>query len=205
MKKSRGDRARIQQSRVVFRGRIFRVRRDLVVEPPPPGKPKASRGAVVREIVEHRGSVVVLPVFPDGRILLVRQYRHAVEEFLWELVAGHIEPGEKPAATAHRELLEETGYRARRLSHLLTFYPTPGFLTEKMHLFRATGLRPGRAEPRPDEAIVARAFTPAQLNRMIRRGELRDGKSIAGILLLRKRSEGSGTRAGGKARIRSRR
>lgn len=183
MKKSGAGRARVKQSRIVFQGRIFRVRRDLVVEPAPPGQHRAKGRAVVREIVEHRGSAVVLPVFPDGRILLVRQYRHAVGKFLWELVAGHIEPGEKPAATAHRELLEETGYRARRLAHLLTFYPTPGFLTEEMHLFRATGLKAGRAQPRPDEAIVARAFTPAQLNRMRRRGEVRDGKTLVGILL----------------------
>src|SRR3990172_1682481 len=98
-------------SGVVFRGRIFRVRRDVVEEP-------GSRGRVTREVVEHGGSVVLLPVFPDGRVLLVRQYRHAVGRFLWELVAGGLEPGESPPAAARRELEEETGYRARRLDQV---------------------------------------------------------------------------------------
>lgn len=188
MKRAWKKRARVRRSRVVFRGRVFRVRRDLVLEPPAPGgrRPggKGSRRTVVREVVEHGGSVVLLPVLPDGRILLVRQYRHAVGNFLWELVAGHIEPGETPRAAARRELREETGYQARRLRRLFDFYPTPGFVSEKMVLYRASGLRPGRARPESDEALELRAFTRAQLRRMVRRGELRDAKSLVGIFLL---------------------
>ncbi len=140
---------------------------------------------MVREVVEHQGSVVVLPVLSDGRVLLVRQYRYAVGDFLWELVAGGIEPGESPLQAAQRELREESGYEARRFSRLLTFYPTPGFATEEMYLYLATGLRAGAARPESDEALEVRAFTRRELERMIHRGTLRDGKTLVGILLRR--------------------
>ncbi|MFQ5723811.1 MAG: NUDIX hydrolase, partial [Terriglobia bacterium] len=164
--------ARIQRSRVMFRGRVFRVRRDIVREPalPAPASRPAGRRrargrvvkdsrrgrAVMREVIEHGGSVAVLAMFPDGRLLLVRQYRYPADDFLWELVAGHIERGESPRAAARRELAEETGYRARRLERLVEFYPSPGFLGEKMIVYRARGLRAGRARPEPDEALEAR-------------------------------------------------
>jgi ADP-ribose pyrophosphatase len=173
--------ARVRRSESVFRGRIFRVRRDLVAEPGLRGRPGGS--PVLREIVEHEGSVVALPVLSDGRVLLVRQYRHATGGFLWELVAGGIERGEKALSAARRELKEETGYKARRLERLLSYFPTPGFLTERMHLYRATGLRRGRAEPEADEVLEVRAFSRRELQRMLRRGELRDGKTIVGVLL----------------------
>jgi ADP-ribose pyrophosphatase len=175
------SRARVKRSQTIFRGRIFQVRRDVVQEPALRGRP--TRPPVLREIVEHKGSVVVLPVLPDGRVLLVRQYRYATGQFLWELVAGGIDSGETPLRAARRELKEETGYQARRFARLLSFFPTPGFLTEEMHLYRATGLRPGRAEPEADEALEVRAFSRRQLERMLRRGELRDGKTIIGVLL----------------------
>ena len=100
-----------------------------------PGGVKATR-----EVVCHRGSVVVLPRLDDGRVLLVRQFRYAAGKSLWELVAGGIELGETPAAAARRELLEETGYRARTLRPLFHFYASPGFLSERMFLFEARGL-----------------------------------------------------------------
>lgn len=183
-------RARVRRSQVLFRGRVFQVRRDLVEEPPLPDRRGAqgrSRArTVVREIVVHGGSVAVLPVLPDGRILLVRQYRHAVGDFLWEVVAGHIEPGEKPPAAARRELQEETGYTARRLEPLLEFYPTPGFLSEKMYLYRATGLKAGTARPEEDEAFEVRAFRPAELRRMIRQRQVRDAKTLVALWLAEK-------------------
>jgi len=177
----RRSEAQVKRSEIVFRGRIFRVRRDLVEEPALRGEP--AEPPVMREIVEHHGSVVVLPVLSDGRVLLVRQYRYAAEDFLWELVAGHIDRHEKPVAAARRELKEETGYQARRYERLLSFFPSPGILTEQMHLFRATGLRPGLAEPEADEAIETRAFTRRELERMLRRGRLRDAKTVLGVLL----------------------
>lgn len=162
------------KSEVVFEGRVFGVRRDRVREP---------GGAVVtREVVTHSGSVVLLPVFPDGRILLVRQYRHAIGTALWELVAGRIERGETALASARRELVEETGYTVRRMEKLLDVFPTPGFVSERMIVYLAAGLRPGVAQPEGDENIVTRKFSVRELERMIRSGKLRDAKSIAAIL-----------------------
>jgi ADP-ribose diphosphatase len=168
------SRARLIASRTVYVGAVFSVRQDRVREP---GSIKATRDVVV-----HSGSVVLLPVLPDGRILLVRQYRHAVGQFLWELVAGRIEPGESPLAAARRELQEETGYVARRYHRLLEFFPTPGFASERMVVYEANGLRPGPPNPDADEHIAARALRLAELERWTRAGRLRDAKSIAAIL-----------------------
>lgn len=167
-------RARVLSSKVVYRGPVFGVRSDRVIEP--------GGVAVTRDVVTHHGSVVVLPVFPDRRILLIRQYRHAVGCSLWELVAGRVEPGEQPLAAARRELLEETGYTARRFRKLMKVFPTPGFVSEWMAVFLAEGLAAGIARPESDERITARLFTLRQLEGMMRRGTLRDGKSIAAIL-----------------------
>ncbi len=172
-------RARIKKAEWIYRGKVFSVRRDVVVEP---GWQRGGRIEAVREVVRHTGSVVLLPVFPDGRILLVRQYRYAVGEFLWELPAGRIEPGESPWAAAQRELLEETGYTAKRFIRLLKLFPTPGFVSEVMFFYIVRGLRAGQAQPDPDEALAGKKFTLSELWQMIRRGRLCDGKSVAGIL-----------------------
>jgi ADP-ribose pyrophosphatase len=126
--------------------------------------------------------VVVLPVLADGRIVMIRQYRHATRMFLWELVAGRIDSGENPRQAAARELIEETGYRARRFRVFLDVFPTPGFLEERMYILLAEGLTAGVAEPEEDEKITVKAFTRAQLDKMIKRGTLRDAKSVAGLL-----------------------
>lgn len=166
--------ARVLKSKVVYKGLVFGVRRETIVEP---GGVRATR-----DIVTHPGSVVVLPVFPDGRVLLIRQYRHAAQDFLWELVAGRKEPRESPMAAARREMIEETGYTAKRLKKLLEVFPTPGFVAERMWVFSAEGLKAGAAQPEDDERITSRAFTFRQLDRMMRNGTLRDAKSIAGLL-----------------------
>jgi len=166
--------AKVLDTKMVYEGKIFGVRQDRVVEP--------GGIEVTRDIVTHRGSVVVLPVFPDGDILLIRQYRHAAGDFLWELVAGRVEAGESRAASARRELIEETGFTASRVKEILEFFPSPGFITERMWVFLATGLREGAAQPEDDERITSRKFPLAELEKMIRRGTLRDGKSVAAIL-----------------------
>jgi ADP-ribose pyrophosphatase len=165
---------KILSSKTIYEGKIFGIRRDEVIEP---GGLRATR-----EVITHPGSVVVLPVLPDGRILMIRQYRHAARQYLWELVAGRIDAGESPRKAAARELIEETGYRARKFRIFLDVFPTPGFLEERMFILLAEGLTLGVAEPEEDEKIVSRAYNRKQLEEMIRRGKLRDAKSIAGIL-----------------------
>ncbi|PYU43419.1 MAG: NUDIX hydrolase [Acidobacteria bacterium] len=178
MKKSSGTphlvKARVLSSITVYEGPIFGIRRDKVIEP--------SGVRATREVITHPGSVVVLPVLADGRILLIQQYRHATRQYLWELVAGRMDPGETPKAAAARELIEETGYRAKRFCIFLDIFPTPGFLEERMFILLAEGLTAGKAEPEEDEKIISRSHDRKQLEEMIRGGKLRDAKSIAGIL-----------------------
>ena len=166
--------ARILRSEEIYKGPVFGVRRDEVLEP--------GGLRTIREVITHPGSVVVLPVLPDGRILLVRQYRHATRQYLWELVAGRIDAGENVRQAAARELIEETGYRAKRFRVFLDVFPTPGFLEERMYILLAEKLTAGEAQPEEDEKITAKAFAPAALAGMIRRNVLRDAKSIAGLL-----------------------
>jgi len=165
---------KVLASQTLFKGPLFSVRRDRLIEP--------SGCEVTRDVVVHPGSVVLLPVFPDGKILMVRQYRHATGCFLWELVAGGIEPGETPLAAARRELIEETGYRARRMQILMDVFPTPGFVSEHMVVFACRGLTAGKAQPEEHEKLEVRRFTMRALERMMRTGQLRDTKSIASIL-----------------------
>ena len=172
--KSQKKLAKILKSQVVYQGPVFGIRRDEIIEP--------SGMRVTREVITHPGSVVVLPALPDGRILLIRQYRHATRQFLWELVAGRIDNGENPRRAAARELIEETGYRAKRFHVFLDIFPTPGFLEERMYILLAEDLTPGKAEPEEDEKITSKAFTHGEIEQMIRRNKIRDGKSIAGIL-----------------------
>lgn len=159
---------------MLFRGRVFGVRRDRVIEP---GGIRA-----VREIVIHPGSVVVLPVFPGGRILVIRQFRYVAGRDLWELVAGHKEPGETFAEGARRELQEEAGYTAGRLTKMLEIFPSPGLLTERMVIYLAHDLIKGKPRPEDDEKIKSRILLLAAAEQWIKRGKICDAKSVAGIL-----------------------
>jgi ADP-ribose pyrophosphatase len=164
----------VLSSEVKFAGRRMTVKRDEVIEP--------SGVRAVREWVEHPGSVVVMPVFPDGRIVLIRQYRYAAGEELWELVAGHNEPNEDPSTGAHRELLEETGYTAKKMTKMFDFFPSPGLLGELMVVFRAEGLTKGKAHPEDDEKITTKIVGLKQALDWIRSGKIRDAKTISGVL-----------------------
>ena len=166
--------AKILKSEVIFEGKSFGVRRDQLIEP--------TGVKTMREVVTHPGSVVVLPVLPDGRIVLVRQYRHATGRYLWELVAGRMEKGENPKKGAARELKEETGYRAKKLTVFLDVFPTPGFLQERMFLLLAEGLAAGEPSPEDDEKLIVASYTKKQLEEMIRTRKMRDAKSVAGLL-----------------------
>jgi len=181
MKKARGSSkkpnratAQILSSKMIYTGPVFGLRRDEVIEP--------SGLRVTREVITHPGSVVVLPVLPDGGIVMIRQYRHATRQYLWELVAGRIDAGETPQKAAARELIEETGYRAKRFTLFLDVFPTPGFLEERMYLLLAANVTPGTAHPEEDEQITSRIFQKRELEQMIQGGKLRDAKSIAGLL-----------------------
>jgi ADP-ribose diphosphatase len=175
---SKKSKARVVSSKTVYRGPVFSVTTDYVKEP---GIAKPLR----RDMVRHQGSVVVLAVEERGgepRVLLARQYRHAVGAPLWELPAGRIDPGESTLAGAKRELREETGITARQWRHAFTFYSSPGFLDETMAIYLARGLTRGAAQPEEDEMIANRFFPLAQAVRMAMNGAIRDGKTLAAIL-----------------------
>ena len=164
----------VLSSQVIYQGKVFGSRRDEVIEP--------AGVRTTREMITHPGSVVVLPVLADRRVLLIQQYRYAARQFLWELVAGKMDAGETPLQAAARELKEETGYRAKRFRIFLEFFPSPGFLEEKMYVLLAEGLTPGEPAPEDDEKILARPCTVKQVEQMIRTGKLHDAKTIAGLL-----------------------
>lgn len=167
---------RIVNSKTVYKGKVIEVRVDRIVEPG--GVPAR------RELVCHSGSAVVLPWVEKNRILLVRQFRYPAEQALWELVAGGIDPGESPREAAARELREETGYTAKSYKLLFKFFPSPGVLRERMHLFEAVDLTRGAAQPESDERIQAKLFSLAQLKEMVRTNKIQDGKTLIGLLSL---------------------
>lgn len=178
--------ARVLSSREVYHGPAFRVTADQVLEP--------SGVRTRRDIVHHSGSVVILAVEEgdsEPRVLLERQYRYAARQMLWELPAGRIDKGENDLHAAKRELLEETGYTAKRWRRILRFYASPGFLAEAMNLYLARGLRAGSAQPEPDEVIHVRMVPLSAAVRMVMRGAIKDGKTISGILWLSQSRESS--------------
>jgi ADP-ribose pyrophosphatase len=178
-KKTAGKKVRLISSRVVYRGPVFTVTEDHVQEP---GGVEARR-----DLIHHTGSVVVLAVDDSGKVplvLLERQYRHAAGDYLWELPAGRIDPGEKELQAAKRELIEETGYRAANWRRILKFYASPGFVAETMAVFLATGLRAGEAEPEEDEIIQMRMVPLPKAVDMVLGGTIRDAKTISSVLWL---------------------
>jgi ADP-ribose pyrophosphatase len=166
-------------SRRVYDGKILNLRVDRAALP--------GGGEAIREVVEFRGGVAVLALDDAQRVMLIRQYRYAVGESLWELPAGMLEPGELPQVCAERELEEETGYRAARIEPLCRFYSTPGATNEVLHIYLATGLTPGRARPEADERIQVIPTAWDDALAMVERGEIRDGKTIIGLLTLQLR------------------
>jgi len=181
-------RGKTLSSKTVYQGKVFWVTRDEVQEP----------GGVTatRDVIRHNGSVVILAVDAaknprDPGILLIRQYRHAADKLLLELPAGRIEPGEKLLAGAKRELIEETGYRAKRWSKLVSYYASPGFLTETMSILLAEGLTAGEATPEEDEKIELHMTPLSEVLRLIHAGKIQDGKTLIGVLLYAGRLRGA--------------
>jgi ADP-ribose pyrophosphatase len=187
--RTKSAQARVLSSRVRYQGPVFSVTTDEVEEP---GGVRARR-----DVVRHSGSIVVLAVDDlaaddsakaarkaEPRVLLERQYRHAAQSMMWELPAGRIDDGETALTAAKRELLEETGYRARHWKRILHFYASPGFLDETMTIYLARGLQAGKAQPEADERIAIKFFTLSEAKRMALNGRIRDAKTISGILWL---------------------
>jgi ADP-ribose pyrophosphatase len=178
-KKSGKNVLKVLSSKVVYQGKVFKVTSDKVKEP--------NGITAIRDVIRHSGSVVILPVDESGdepRVLLERQYRYAAQSYLWELPAGRIDPGENALAGAKRELIEETGYRAKKWRRVLRFYASPGFLDETMEIFLARELTPGQAEPEADESIECHLVPLSEAIDMIFSGKIHDGKAIAGVLWL---------------------
>jgi ADP-ribose pyrophosphatase len=135
-----------------------------------------------RSIVRHNGSAVMMPVDEKNRVLLVRQYRLPANQFLWELPAGKIDEGENALQAAKRELGEETGLKAKKWKKLTTFYPSPGYVEEKMTIFLATELTQGEAHPMDDERIETRWFAKKELQELIRTNKITDAKTMIAFL-----------------------
>lgn len=161
----------------IYEGKILNLRIDTVELP----DKKYSK----REIVEHPGAVAIVALTDDNEIILVKQYRKAVERELLELPAGKLEIGEEPKETAIRELKEETGFSSNKIEYLLEFYTSPGFTDEKMYIFLAEGLIEGEAQPEKDEYIEVLRVKLDDLIDMIYKGEITDSKTIVGAFTIK--------------------
>jgi ADP-ribose pyrophosphatase len=170
---------KITESREVYACRLFKVTEDKAVD-------KKEDFEIARSVVRHMGSAVMMAVDEKNRILLVRQYRLPAEKYLWELPAGKLDPGEKPLEAAKRELVEETGYRAKNWKKLASFFVSPGYVQERMTIFLATGLKAGDATPMDDERIEARWFRRKDVAKMIESGKIEDAKTIIGFFMAKK-------------------
>jgi ADP-ribose pyrophosphatase len=167
---------RVVDSRPIYEGRIVRFRVDTVALP--------NGSTAQREIIGTPGAVVVVPLTDDRRVRLVRQYRSAIGQFLLELPAGTLEPGEAPDQAAPRELAEETGDRAAHWRRLAGFFTVPGICDEYLHLYLATGLTPGQTNQEVDEFIEVLTLPLDEALAMVHAGEIRDAKTIIGLLMV---------------------
>jgi ADP-ribose pyrophosphatase len=162
-----------------YKSEIFRVTEDHAVDP--------SGFEIKRGIVQHGGSAVMMAVDEKKRILLVRQYRLPARQYLWELPAGRLDEGETPLKAARRELKEETGYRAKTWTRLAVFFPSPGFLAEKMTIFLAEDLTEGAPEQMEDERIETRWYAAREVEAMIDSGKILDAKTMIGYFMWKHR------------------
>jgi ADP-ribose pyrophosphatase len=172
--------ASLISSKLAFKGKTFSVFTDTIIEP--------GGARNVREVIRHSGSVVILAVDEsknpqDPDIIIERQYRHAAGQFLLELPAGRVEPGEATLAAAKREMIEETGYRAKRWTLLTKYFASPGFLGEWMQIYLARDISDGIAKPEDDEQIEVRRVPLSELLSLIAANKIHDGKTIIGIML----------------------
>jgi ADP-ribose pyrophosphatase len=171
---------RLISSKVAYKGPVFSVNSDMVEE--------ANGFIHQRDVIRHNGSVVILAVddsedSKDPIVILERQYRHAAGQFLFELPAGRVEPGEAPLAAAKREMIEETGYRAKKWKLLTKYFASPGFLGEWMQIYLARGITPGVAQPEADEQIEILRVKLSEAMTLVHANKIHDGKTLIGLLL----------------------
>jgi ADP-ribose pyrophosphatase len=179
-KKKASAKPRLISSKLAFKGRVFSVVTDKVEEP--------GGNINTRDVIRHNGSVVILAVDEsknpsDPDIIFERQYRHAASRTLIELPAGRVEPHEATLAAAKRELIEETGYRAKRWTLLTKYFASPGFLSEWMQIYLARDIREGAATPEPDENIEVFRLTLSEALALVAANKIHDGKTLVGLML----------------------
>jgi ADP-ribose pyrophosphatase len=180
VKKKPSTKPRLISSKLAFKGRVFSVVTDKVEEP--------GGNINTRDVIRHNGSVVILAVDEsknprDPEIIFERQYRHAAGRTLIELPAGRVEPHEATLAAAKRELIEETGYRAKRWALLTKYFASPGFLSEWMQIYLARDIREGAATPEPDENIEVFRLTLSEALALVAANKIHDGKTLIGLML----------------------
>ena len=159
----------------LYNGKIFNVALEKVTLP---------NGVIKdREVVRHPGAAAMVPLLDDGNVVLVKQHRHAVNNYLWEIPAGTLEPDEEPVACARRELIEETGYEANNFDKLTEILPAPGYTDESIHIFLATGLNAVGQKLEDDEILTVQPTPFDKAIEMIKTGEIQDAKTIVGLLL----------------------
>lgn len=166
---------KILNTTTLYKGRLVKLTLDEL---------SIGKKRIFREVIHHPGSSAVIPQLSNGKILMIRQYRHPAKKYILEIPAGGIEKGETPKQCAMRELKEEVGYRAGRLIKFFTFYPSPGYSTERLHLFLATDLRAVSANLEADELIRLKALYLDEAVRLIKTGKIIDAKTIIGLILL---------------------
>ncbi len=176
---------KIISSKEKYRNSLFYVTEQVAVSP--------DGFEIKRAIVGHNGSAVMMAVDERRRILLVRQFRLPVGKNIWELPAGRLDPGETPLKAARRELKEETGYRAKKWRKMVEFYPSPGYVAEKMTIYLATELEAGEAQPMDDERIECGWFTARQVEQLIERRSIVDGKTMIGLFTWKRYFRGKTT------------
>lgn len=174
-----GQPAEVLDSKVAYQGPLFRVLKDRIQEPN--GK------EAQRDVIRHNGSVVILALErskskKDPLVLIERQFRHAAQQYLYELPAGTMDPDEEHLEAAKRELLEETGYQAKKWTELVKYYASPGFLGEWMQVFLAEDLTPGKANPEEDESLELQFVPFSEALRLVDAGRIRDGKTLIGLM-----------------------
>lgn len=173
------DRYRLNRHQKVYRGRLINLTVDHITT--------ATGLEAVREVVVHPGGAAILPVLPNGDVLLVEQFRYPMQQSLLELPAGKIDPGELPEQTAARELEEEVGYRAGSLEKLAEFYTTPGFCNELLHLYLAKDLHPCHRAQDEEEELLIHCYSPDELDHLVHLGRIVDAKTLIGLHFLQSR------------------